>query len=973
MKTLHSKLFLQDFLIVEDLASDLYNEFPEYKRLKYKVFLNNVQKIIDFEKNKEKSAGNIVTENNPVLDITSDSGDESGMEHSNPVVKGPSLNKTLSDLYSTNYQELTDNTNHDINSKKKIRKIDLNPNLPQSTVLNGSSNPNCSTPKINYTSIHKVSTEAEMIDISMDDSLSNNNQQELQSSLYVTNGISHSRITNKSSTSYFANQQSSISKSALKHQIPVPAQTPAAKQKAKGFAKNKIGVVESKVTFADLGGMNSILIKVLDLLLHLKHPEIYEHIGVVPPRGFLLHGPPGCGKTLLANAIAGQLKLPLIKLAATEIVSGVSGESESKLRDLFDEAKCNAPCILFIDEIDAITQRRDNANKGMESRIVGQLLSCMDDLNEKSSINDGHVVVIGATNRPDTLDPALRRAGRFEREICLGIPDEKSRAEILKVMTAKLNLKPELNINSLARKCPGYVGADMSSLCREAATKAVNRIFKQLQSTTETPDSLAKPTNDASADKLKSLLNWLDSTVPLTQEDLSSVSIDMADFDDALRIVQPSAKREGFATVPDVTWDDIGALNDVRDELELSILAPVNHPEVTKALGLESPSGILLCGPPGCGKTLLAKAVANQAGINFISVKGPELLNMYVGESERAVRQVFQRARNSAPCVIFFDEIDALCPRRSSSSGGENSARVVNQLLTEMDGLESRGQGVFVMGATNRVDILDPAVLRPGRLQKILFVDLPSPSDRVDILRAITRHGTRPKLAPDVDFDALAHSEECEFFTGADMAALVTEAANAAFKEHILMASRRGKQNGDAATTLDIKVSAKHFRLAFTKVRPSVSIKDRKKYDSMKKLYSISKSSSSSNIEADNMSCDEDDELGMDRVISEDREHSLSQCPFGEGRNMDNTNTVESEFSTKDSIEADRIETDENEQEQVPETHEDKPIQVECDSSPSNSEVQISASASEVQNSQTPSPSQVNREVTSPEPARNIN
>ena len=310
-----------------------------------------------------------------------------------------------------------------------------------------------------------------MIDLSIEENSLNKNNIDQPRSLNLTNGKYQPRIS-------------------------VPAQTPAAKQKTKGATKHKIGVVESKITFADIGGMSSTLIKVLDLLLHLKHPEIYEHIGVVPPRGFLLHGPPGCGKTLLANAIAGQLKLPLIKLAATEIVSGVSGESESKLRDLFDEAKSNAPCILFIDEIDAITQRRDNAQKGMESRIVGQLLACMDDLNEKGSIKEGHVVVIGATNRPDTLDPALRRAGRFEREISLGIPDEKARAAILKVITAKLNLKPDLDLNILARKCPGYVGADMSSLCREAATKAVNRIFKNLQSTADMPPSLDNKKSD---------------------------------------------------------------------------------------------------------------------------------------------------------------------------------------------------------------------------------------------------------------------------------------------------------------------------------------------------------------------------------------------------------------------------------------------------------------------------------------------
>ena len=931
------------------MARDLHQEFPEYKRIKFRVFLNNVQKIIDHEENREKSTNNTKKESNPVLEISS-SEDESGKEYSDPVIKGPSLNSTLSNMYSANSPNCSANAYHETNGKMKVRKIDLNPSLPQTSAI----------------SSQKTNDESEMIDLSNDDDSSSAKHLEQQKYLPINGQLKDRQTSNRLSQSN-PNQQSLNSASVSKNLISVSAHTPATKQKTRGTVKHKIGAVESKITFADIGGMDSTLIKVLDLLLHLKHPEIYEHIGVVPPRGFLLHGPPGCGKTLLANAIAGQLKLPLIKLAATEIVSGVSGESESKLRDLFDEAKSNAPCILFIDEIDAITQRRDNAHKGMESRIVGQLLACMDDLNEKGSINEGHVVVIGATNRPDTLDPALRRAGRFEREISLGIPDEKSRAAILNVITAKLNLEPQLDLKNLARKCPGYVGADMSSLCREAATKAVNRIFKQLQFQSDVPHSNEQK-SDENAEKLKSLLQWLDSTEPLTQDELSSVCIDMADFDDALKIVQPSAKREGFATVPDVTWDDIGALNEVRDELELSILAPVNHPEITKALGLESPSGILLCGPPGCGKTLLAKAVANQAGINFISVKGPELLNMYVGESERAVRQVFQRARNSAPCVIFFDEIDALCPRRSSSSGGENSARVVNQILTEMDGLESRGQGVFVMGATNRVDILDPAVLRPGRLQKILFVDLPSSSDRVDILRAITRHGTRPKLAPDVDFDALAHEPACEFFTGADMAALVTEASNAAFKEHILLASRRGKQNANVALNNDIKVSAKHFRSAFSKVRPSVSIKDRKKYESMKKLYSTSKLADHDNIDNNNISNDEDEDIVSDRIVPSDRERSISQGPFGECSNTENT-TVDSEVSTKSAMEVDSIETAANNQKQTSEILDNEPIQVECDSSPCNPEAQQFHEIS-AQNIQT-SPSQLNRDSVSPNPSCN--
>ena len=935
------------------MSRDLHNDFPEYKRKKFRVFQGNVETNFEQMKNSNKKH----SKDSPQT-ISSDSEDDKNpdKERNESIVKGLSLNKTISQMYSKPSQNSTVILDHGRTNGSKVRKIDLAQDF--SNVANLSKKGSISSPLINASpkniSFRRTSEEAEMIDLSNDDTSSNQSQTShfIVSTPAANGELQNSRLTNNITPSAKSNNHQSSTQSVSKSQTSILAQTPG-KQKIKGITKKQIGVVESKVTFADIGGMDSTLVKVLDLLLHLKHPEIYQHIGVTPPRGFLLHGPPGCGKTLLANAIAGQLKLPLIKLAATEIVSGVSGESESKLRDLFDQAMSNAPCILFIDEIDAITQRRDNAQKGMESRIVGQLLACMDELNEKGNDKEGHVVVIGATNRPDTLDPALRRAGRFEREISMGIPDEQSRVAILKVMTAKLNLETNFSLEALARKCPGYVGADMSSLCREAATLAVNRILKDLQCTSNVPYK-NDPNHESSIDKLTFLLNWLNNTAPLSEEQLSSVSIAITDFDAALKVVQPSAKREGFATVPGVTWDDIGALNDVRDELELSILAPVNHPEITKALGLESPSGILLCGPPGCGKTLLAKAVANQAGINFISVKGPELLNMYVGESERAVRQVFQRARNSAPCVIFFDEIDALCPKRSASSGGENSARVVNQLLTEMDGLESRGQGVFVMGATNRVDILDPAVLRPGRLQKILFVDLPSPSDRVDILRAITRHGTRPKLATDVDFDALAHSEECEFFTGADMAALVTEASNASFKEHILLASRRGKQNAELTSNIDIKVSAKHFRSAFSKVRPSVSLKDRTKYQEQKKLYATSKPVEAADSALNTLSCDEEDEIGSDRIIPSDRERSLSQVPFNGISNA--MSHGENEFSTKDPVESDTYEMDENDQEQVAERLENEPIQVECDSSPSILALQ-DAHEVDALSSQTPSPS----------------
>ncbi|XP_070772102.1 nuclear valosin-containing protein-like [Enoplosus armatus] len=594
--------------------------------------------------------------------------------------------------------------------------------------------------------------------------------------------------------------------------------------------------------FEDVGGNEETLTDVCKLLIHVRHPEVYQQLGMVPPRGFLLHGPPGCGKTLLAQAVAGELQLPMLKVSAPELVSGVSGESEQKLRELFDLAVSSAPCILFIDEIDAITPKREVASKDMERRIVAQLLTCMDDLN--SLTVTAQVLVIGATNRPDSLDPALRRAGRFDREICLGIPDEAARLRILKTLCRKLKLPEDFDYQQLARLTPGYVGADLMALCREAAMSAVNRVLLEIrgqpvsQSQSSTKDLLPSSARTEAAvtdgevgeqGELWQLLHLLKNTEMLSEGELATLCILMSDFQASLSTVQPSAKREGFATVPDVTWEDVGALQDIREELTMAILAPVRSPEQFRALGLSAPSGVLLAGPPGCGKTLLAKAVANESGLNFISVKGPELLNMYVGESERAVRQVFQRGRNSAPCVIFFDEIDALCPRRSGHESGA-SVRVVNQLLTEMDGLETRRQ-VFIMAATNRADIIDPAILRPGRLDKTLYVGLPPPADRHAILLTITKGGTKPQLEPDVCLEEIALDERCDCFTGADLTALVREASVNALRAYL-------KTQHSSGSVSDIRVSKQNFDDAFKKVRPSVSKKDQRMYEQLRESLS---------------------------------------------------------------------------------------------------------------------------------------
>ncbi|XP_074078880.1 nuclear valosin-containing protein-like [Macrotis lagotis] len=599
------------------------------------------------------------------------------------------------------------------------------------------------------------------------------------------------------------------------------------------------------VKFEDVGGNDVTLKEVCKMLIHMRHPEVYHYLGVVPPRGFLLHGPPGCGKTLLAQAIAGELELPILKVAATEIVSGLSGESEQHLRNLFDQAVSNAPCILFIDEIDAITPKREIASKDMERRIVAQLLVCMDDLNNLAAT--AQVLVIGATNRPDSLDPALRRAGRFDREICMGIPDEASRERILQTLCRKMKLPEAFDFRHLAHLTPGYVGADLMALRQEAVSCAVDRVLLKLNMTKQkdgqsgdvTPegslvelmktDDGSKPLDFSEKNELLRLLEVLKDQNSIPEEDLQMLCIEMNDFIVALSKVQPSAKREGFVTVPNVTWSDIGALESIREELTMALLAPLRYPDQVKALGLMTPAGILLAGPPGCGKTLLAKAVANECGLNFISVKGPELLNMYVGQSESAVRQVFQRARNSAPCVIFFDEIDGLCPQRAKVESAV-SDRVVSQLLTEMDGIESRQQ-VYILAATNRPDSIDRAILRPGRLDKTLFVGLPSPADRFAILKTITKNGTTPPLDVSVSLESIAYDSRCDCFSGADLYLLIREASICVLRQE-MASDKNGNKKGE------VMVSQEHFEEAFKKVKPSTSKEDQMMYEKLRQSFS---------------------------------------------------------------------------------------------------------------------------------------
>ncbi|CEP11252.1 hypothetical protein [Parasitella parasitica] len=623
---------------------------------------------------------------------------------------------------------------------------------------------------------------------------------------------------------------------------------------------------------SDLGGIDHCIEEIMELIaMPLAHPEVYLHTGVQPPRGVLLHGPPGCGKTRLAHAIAGELGVPFFNISAPSIVSGMSGESEKKIREVFEEVKENAPCLLFIDEIDAITPKRETAQREMERRIVAQLLTCMDDLSWEKSDNKP-VMIIGATNRPDSLDAALRRAGRFDREISMGVPDEKAREKILTVLASKLRLAGDFDFAELAKATPGYVGADLQALITTAGVTAVKRIFKHLQDTAvyaggggadkpKTVDdiqidetaSMMMDIDDATTvtqaaqqqddtlvavsdrpiqtttveefeaqtplEQIRNISEFIKHKEPLTEAQLESLAITHDDFKHSLKKVQPSSKREGFATVPDVSWDDIGALQYVRDELRMAVVEPINHPEFFERVGITSPAGVLLWGPPGCGKTLLAKAVANESNTNFISVKGPELLNKYVGESERGVRQVFARARASSPCVIFFDELDALCSRRDDQQT-DASARVVNTLLTELDGVENRSQ-VYVIAATNRPDMIDPAMLRPGRLDKLLYVELPTPSERLDILTKLSK---KTPLGPDVDLMEIANDARCEGLSGADLASLVRESAVASLRARFYSSGVMALNANLNAE--EIFVTKKDFDTAFTKVSPSVLPQD---------------------------------------------------------------------------------------------------------------------------------------------------
>jgi transitional endoplasmic reticulum ATPase len=524
-----------------------------------------------------------------------------------------------------------------------------------------------------------------------------------------------------------------------------------------------------RVSYEDIGGLKNEVQKVREMIeLPLRHPEIFERIGIEAPKGVLLHGPPGTGKTLLAKAVANETNANFYSIGGPEIMSKFYGESEERLRETFKEAEENAPSIIFIDEIDSIAPKREEVSGDVEKRVVSQLLTLMDGIRSR-----GKLVVIGATNRPNAIDPALRRPGRFDREIEIGIPDEQGRLDILMIHTRGMPLTEDVDLASIARVTHGFVGADIEALSKEAAMRSLRRIL---------PD-----------------INLEEPKIPV--EILNKIKVTKQDFDEALRDVQPSAMREVLVQRPNVKWEDIGGLQKVKEELAEAIEWPLKHGELFMEADVKPPKGILLYGSPGTGKTMIAKAVATTSEANFISIKGPELISKWVGESEKGVREVFRKARQAAPCVVFFDELDAIAPRRGSEGDAHVAERVISQMLTEMDGLEDL-KGVVVIGATNRPDIIDEALLRPGRFDRILEVPIPDKEARKQIFEVHTR---KKPLDSDVNLDKLV--EMTDGMTGADIAATVNAAAMTAIKEHL------GKK------AAKLRISMKHFESALDKVK----------------------------------------------------------------------------------------------------------------------------------------------------------
>jgi transitional endoplasmic reticulum ATPase len=550
-------------------------------------------------------------------------------------------------------------------------------------------------------------------------------------------------------------------------------------ESAKAVQISKEGGAPS-ITYEDIGGIRNEVARVREMIeLPLRHPELFKRLGVEAPKGVLLHGPPGTGKTLLAKAVANETNASFYTIGGPEIMSKYYGESEEKLRNIFEQAEKNAPSIIFIDEIDSIAPKRDEVSGEVERRVVAQLLSLMDGMSSR-----GKVVVIGATNRVNAVDPALRRPGRFDREIELGVPDRDGRLEILQIHARGMPLAKDVDLEKLADISHGFVGADLQALSKEAAMRALRRVLPQI---------------DLSSESIPS-------------ETLKKIIVTMQDFTGVIKEMEPSAMREVFVEIPNVKWDDIGGLPDIKEELQEAVEWPLKYQGLFTFVDAAPPKGILLYGPPGTGKTLMAKAAANESEANFISIKGPELLSKWVGESEKGIREVFRKARQAAPCLIFFDEIDAIAPTRGGGFGDSNvTERVISQLLTELDGLEIL-TNVVVIAATNRPDIIDPALLRPGRFDRLLYVSQPDRESRLQILKIHTK--SKP-LSEDVSLEQLA--DLSEGYTGADISSMSSAAVMLALRKHILKYPDPDEAEKHAK---ELKLHLQEFEEAMKKIRP---------------------------------------------------------------------------------------------------------------------------------------------------------